>query len=246
MKNILTLWDIDGNLVDIYRYHTPAYQKAFKKVYKTELSSSEIEENYGKPQKDVIAIPLRNKGIDAETIQNGFPSMVSEYAKQFEHNLKQASKDSNIVLPGVASLLQKLKSKNIPMGVVTGNIKKVGESILDIAGLYDYFDPRINSYGDGISHRYELVSKAINSAKKLGLVNFKTKIYVFGDVPADVESARKTGCISVAVIKNSHDSGSSKAGKSYSRRKKLLEAAKPDYLFDDYTDLEKIISVLNF
>ena len=29
-KRILTLWDIDGTLLNIYKYHTPAYQKGIR------------------------------------------------------------------------------------------------------------------------------------------------------------------------------------------------------------------------
>lgn len=242
MKKILTLWDIDGNLVNVYKYHTPAYQKAIEIVYGVKPSFSEIEHNYGLPAREVIAIPVRAKGISEETIQKGMEHVFSIYSKRLESGIKTALKDSK--LPGVLDLLEKLKSLNIPRGIVSGNIKKAGEAILAGSNLYRYFDPRINSYGDDVSYRYEIVSNAIKSARDKGIIEGDAKIYVFGDTPADVEAAKKNECVSIAVIKNSNDTSSSFGGKSYYKRKKALEKSEPDYLFDDYTDIENILSAL--
>jgi beta-phosphoglucomutase-like phosphatase (HAD superfamily) len=69
MKDILTLWDIDGNLVNVYKYQTLAYQKAIQIVYGVRLPFQVIEENYGLPSREVVAIAVRRKGIDEEIIQ---------------------------------------------------------------------------------------------------------------------------------------------------------------------------------
>jgi phosphoglycolate phosphatase-like HAD superfamily hydrolase len=133
----------------------------------------------------------------------------------------------------------------IPMGIVTGNIKKAGEAILKGSDLFDFFDPRFNSYGDEAAYRSEIVYNAIESAKKINTINKDAKIFVFGDTPADVEAARKNNCTSIAVIKNSNDKDSSPEGKSYFQRKELLKKSEPDYLLDDYTDIKKILSILH-
>ena len=244
MGKILTLWDIDGNLVNVYKYHTPAYQKAIEIVFGVKPTFQEIEHNYGLPAKEVVAIPVRKFGIKEEVIQKGIEEVFSIYSKNLEESIRIANK-SNVVLPGVLDFITKLKSLNIPMGIVTGNIKKAGDAIIKGSDLYDFFDSRINSYGDKVNYRHEIVSQAIIRAKENGLIENNATIYVFGDTPADVEAAKKNGCISVAVIKNSNDSDSSPNGKNYVNRKRLLEAANPDFLFDDYTDCERILSIIN-
>lgn len=243
MNNILTLWDIDGNLVNVYKYHTPAYQKAIETVFGIKLSFTEIETNYGMAAREVVAMPLRKKGVDEKRIQSGIEQVLAIYSEQLETGIKMAQK-SKVILPGVLALLQKLKEKSIPMGLVTGNIKKAGEAIVKGSNLYDYFDSRVNSYGDKVTQRSKIVLNAINSAKKNGIITNNARIYVFGDTPSDIEAARENNCISVAVIKNSNSDESSLGGDSYHRRRAILLESKPDYLFDDYTNLEKILSIL--
>jgi len=80
MKEILTLWDIDGNLVNVYRYHTPAYQKAMELVYGVKPSFEEIENNYGLPAREVVAIPVRKFGINEEIISNALPEVSYAHA----------------------------------------------------------------------------------------------------------------------------------------------------------------------
>ena len=244
MSKILTLWDIDGNLVNVYKYHTPAYQKAIEKVYGVKPSSQEIEHNYGLPAREVIAIPVRKFGINEEVIEKGIKEVFSIYSQELEKGIKITSKESEVILPGVLEFLEKIKSLNIPRGIVTGNIQKAGEAILKGSNLCDYFNSEINSYGDNVTYRYEIISTAINHARKKGFIEKDAKIYVFGDTPADVEAAKKNNCISVAVIKNSNNLDSSPGGKSYRKRKEALEKSNPDFLFDDYTNLEKMISFL--
>jgi len=242
MKKILTLWDIDGNLINAYKYHTPAYQKAIKEVYGVTPTFEEIEKNYGLPAKEVVAIPVRNLGVDEEKIQEGMEKVFSIYSKQLEEGIKADSKET--ILPGVSALLSKVKSLHIPMGVVTGNIKQAGEALIKGSNLFGFFSPEINSYGDTAKYRHEIVSAAIKHAQKNDFIDDGAKIYVFGDTPADVEAAKKNKCISVAVIKNSNEADSSPGGESYRKRKAALEEAEPDFLFDDYTNLEEILSII--
>lgn len=244
MNNILLLWDIDGNLVNVYKHHNPAYQKAIEKIYGIKLSFQDIEQNYGLPAREVIAIPVRKKGVSKQIIKKGMNQAFSIYSEELEKRIKIASKGSEVILPGVLELLKKFKFLKIPMGIVTGNIKKAGEAIIKGSNLYDYFDPKINSYGDNVTHRYEIVSTAINQAKENGLIGDETKIYAFGDTPADVEAAKKNNCVSIAVIKNSNDKDSSPGGYSYHKRKESLEKSNPDFLFDDYTNLREIMSIM--
>ena len=239
MDKTLTLWDIDGNLVNVYKYHTPTYQKAMEAVYGVRPSLEEIEENYGLPASEVVAEPIRKFGIDESVIQEGIGDVLSRYSEQLEEGIKASSE--KIVLPGVSELLRKINSLGIPMGIVTGNIRKAGEAIINGSNLDGFFDPRINSYGDHASYRHEIVRDAINRTRRFSLIEESAQVYVFGDTPADVEAAKENDCISIAVIKNSNELDSSPGGESYSKRKEALKKSDPDFLFDDYTNLGEIL-----
>jgi beta-phosphoglucomutase-like phosphatase (HAD superfamily) len=239
MKDILTLWDIDGTLVNVYRHHTPAYQTAIKEVYGVSPSTHQIEKNYGLPAREVVSIPVRKLGIHARVIEAGLESVFEIYSQRLEDNVRLAKK---VVLPGVTELLERVASLGIPMGIVTGNVKRSGQAVLKGAGLEHFFNPRINSFADNANYRHEIVSAAMSRARSAGFL--ATKVYVFGDTPADVEAAHRNNCISVSVIKNSNSQDSSPGGRSYSKRKELLRNARPNYLFEDFTDVDKVIEIL--
>src|SRR3989344_957459 len=242
MKDILTLWDIDGTLVNVYKYHTPAYQAAIKHIYGINISASEIEQNYGLPAREVVAIPVRKLGVAEEVIQAGLDKVFSIYAQQLEKGIKTASGDETVVLPGVIRFLEMIRYLDIPRGIVTGNIKQSGEAIIRAANLNQFFDPNINSYADNTTQRKDIVAAAIKKFRENYSVHDEAKIYVLGDTPTDVEAATSNGCISVAVIKNSNEADSSPGGDSYRQRKEIMEKANPDFLIDDFTAIEKFFS----
>jgi phosphoglycolate phosphatase-like HAD superfamily hydrolase len=247
MKNILTCWDIDGTLVNVYRYHTPSYQQAIKKVWGVEPSFAEIEANYGLPASEVIAVPLRGYQVSEPDIQAGMEQAFALYATSLEQKIRAASanpEEQKIILPGVIALLDMLKALDIPRAIVSGNIRRSGEAVIKGAGLDSYFDPRISSYADNITERSKIVQNAIRLATENRQINSRARVFVFGDTPADIKAARECGCTSLIAIKNSNDSDSSPGGKSYLQRKELLRDAHPDFLFDDWTDMLRILPIL--
>ncbi|MDO8508925.1 MAG: HAD hydrolase-like protein [Nanoarchaeota archaeon] len=243
MDNTLSLWDIDGNLVNVYKFHTPAYQLGIREVFGVEVSFPEIETHYGKPAREVVSAPLRKKGISDNTIENGVGRVLSIYSSQLE-KMTSSLMPNEATLPGVLPLLHQFRKMGIPMGIVTGNIKIAGEAILKGTNLYGLFDSRISSYGDNATERYQIVSNSIESAKKFNLIKNNAKVYVFGDTPSDVEAAKKNNCKSIAVVKNSNNKDSSPGGENYLIRKTALIESKPDFLFDDYTDTFEILRLI--
>lgn len=245
MKNILNLWDIDGNMVNLYKCHNASYQKAIFEVYGKKIDFKEIESNYGVPSREVIAIPLRKIFLDEKTIQNGIKKALLIYSKQLGIEILKSDK-SNLILPGVVNVLNKFKSFGIPSGIVTGNIKEAGELIIENTGLIKFFDSRINSFAEQqTTDRSQIVKNAIDLAIKNKIISKDAKIYVFGDTPTDVLAAKKNNCISIAVIKNSNDKDSSYGGQSYNKRKIALEEAGPHLLLEDYTQLDKLLDFMN-
>ena len=243
-NNILTLWDIDGNLVNVYKCHTSAYCLAIKQTFGVKLTKQQIEINYGLPANDVIINPLVKLGFSRRVINKSIKQALLIYANELKVQIKKLSIEK-ANLPGVKKLLTLICKQKILTGIVTGNIELAGKNILTATNLDKFFSPKINSYGDNITYRHQIVAKAVNNAKKLKKINNQTKIFIFGDMPADIESAKKFNYTSIAVIKNSNNSNSSPNGPEYKKRKKILIKAEPDYLLDDYTDTKKILSILN-
>lgn len=219
-------------------------KKQSKKAYSILISRQNIESYFGYPARENIALPLKDWGLGESLIQKNMRARLSFTSTYLKQEVKTASENSNVVLPGVLGLLEKIKSLDIPIGIVTGNLKENGEEIIECSNLSEFFDSRINTYSDGMPNRFKIVSTAIKRAKDRGIIGKCAKIYVFGDSPSDIKATRENGCISIAVIRNSNDLDSSLGGDVYNSRKEILEKAKPDFLLEDYTDLGKIIAIL--
>ncbi len=241
---ILTLWDIDGNLVDVFDCHTAAYQKAIKAIFGISISPEEIIKNYGKPAKENIAAPLRDKGILEEELNEKMQEIFSIYYSELERNISGQMQENSIFLPGTKHLLEAVKSKKLPMGIVTGNNRIAAEIILRKTGLIKYFDLEISGFGDSKDSRSEIVRHAILAAKEKGIIDNNPRIFVFGDTPNDIIAAKHNGCISIAVIKDKLSKDMIIGSKRFENRRNILTEMNPDFLVDDYSDTQRIMDLI--
>ncbi len=244
MKNKLVLYDIDGTLVDVFSSHVDAHLRSIRDVFNVDITEKKLEQGYGLPYNEVVAKPLRELGFDKEQIRRGMDEVASRFAEFLGENVRRTAERGPITLPGIPYLLEKSKELGIPMGVITSNIKKGAEAILDVSDLAGYFNPAINSFDENYPNHYRIVKNAIDSALKQGIINSDGKVYVFGDTSSDVIAARQNGCISIAnVINESRRSGNISSGQ-YMQRRKSLEQAGANYIINDHTDTINILSIL--
>jgi len=119
--------------------------------------------------------------------ENKLDEIINNYISHLANILKETE---IIILPKVEELLTKLKEEN-QLGVVTGNGKQIGETILEKTNLKRFFS--IFSYGDNVNKREEIVENAIKQADNID------KIIVIGDSPADIEAGKAEKAFTVAV-----------------------------------------------
>ncbi|OGI64160.1 hypothetical protein A2642_00330, partial [Candidatus Nomurabacteria bacterium RIFCSPHIGHO2_01_FULL_39_10] len=105
---------------------------------------------------------------------------------------------SDAVLPGVIGCLEYVVSLGSAVGVVTGNIPPIAESILRCARLRQYFEVVGCSLPD-TKGRYEIVQGVVSAFNKQGRYFDPRRIYVIGDTPSDIKAAKHCGYVSVAV-----------------------------------------------
>jgi phosphoglycolate phosphatase-like HAD superfamily hydrolase len=120
--------------------------------------------------------------------------------------------------PGVRAVLGRLKRRGVVLGLVTGNLTRIGWHKLERAGLRDYF--RFGAFGEMASDRTALVRMAIRRAREKRWIERASPVALVGDAPQDVEAAQANGILSIAV------------GTGVSARHELL-AREPDYLLED-------------
>jgi len=124
--------------------------------------------------------------------------------------------------PGVVATLERLTRQGILLGLVTGNLTRIGWRKLERAGLRDYF--RFGAFGEMAKTRAGLARLAVREARAKGWIGREQPGSLIGDAPQDIEAARSSGLRAIAV----------KTGITPVRD---LELLRPDLLLRDLREL---------
>jgi phosphoglycolate phosphatase-like HAD superfamily hydrolase len=98
--------------------------------------------------------------------------------------------------PGVVPVLERLTRRGALLGLVTGNLTRIGWRKLERAGLRGYF--RFGAFGELAKTRAGLAKIAIREARRRGWIERGAPISLIGDAPADVLAARANGIRAIA------------------------------------------------
>lgn len=134
-------------------------------------------------------------------------------------------------LPGAAELADALEEANHHLGLLTGNIHRAARIKLECFQFKaDQFT--VGAFGDDHPDRNKLGPIAIERAAKKYRTTYTPQedVYILGDTLKDIACARACGAKVIAVA-----TGACKYD--------LLASAKPDYLFEDLSDYQNILSI---
>ncbi len=128
-------------------------------------------------------------------------------------------------------LLEALRQRpEVVLGLLTGNLARGAELKLRHYGVWEFFE--FGAYADDHHDRNELGRFACQRLReKHGIDLPCERIFVLGDTPHDIACARAIGARAIAVATGG------------STREQLAKAA-PDYLFDDFTDVDAVLAAL--
>lgn len=224
----IPVFDLDWTLLAKAepKVHHHAFLYAFKTLYGVNISDEGLRE--GAIDNQIILELLSANGINKERILEDLPKIQETMVNYFtDHKHETVFKP----LPGVENALRKLSEKNIPLGLLTGNIEKIGWEKLKIAEIDRYF--KFGAFGNMGMTRPDLVPIAADAASKvLGKTITVSDLVVIGDTPLDVECAKIGGAHSIAV-------GS---GPSYPYEKLISSGA--DLVVKSLEEIEKILEFL--
>ena|SRR5215831_7872234 len=135
------------------------------------------------------------------------------------------------VMPGVRDLLDALASReDVYLALLTGNFAEGARLKLEHFDLWRYFE--CGAFGDTVHERNELLSDALAQVEACsGVSTHPGRSIVIGDTPLDVGVAVAGGARSIAVATGSHTT-------------EQLLACGADVVFENLTDLEKVLAVL--
>jgi len=215
----LVLFDIDGTLVRrAGPHHRQALVHAVRRVTGLDSTTDGIPVQ-GMLDPDILSVMLKNAGESRSRAASAMPQLLHE-AERYYLRVCPVLHDKHC--PGVAPLLDRLTRRGILLGLVTGNLTRIGWRKLQRAGLREYF--RFGAFGEMAKTRTGLARLAIREARRSGWIERQTPISLIGDAPPDVRAARGNRIRSIAVA-------TGLTGAEELRREG------PDYLLRDLRDL---------
>lgn len=220
MAKTLILFDIDGTLSLTKGAGRESTARAMLDMFGTDESIRELPIG-GQTDWQILHKMLTQYGQDTSQIE----SVMAAYEARMAHHLQEIIHSYPVeACPGAHDLVNALHAMpEVVLGVVTGNTSLTAPIKLTTVG-FDFSRFVANAYGSEAMMRNALPALAISRARQVTGYGFQPhEIIVIGDTVADIECARASGAVAVAVQTGFEDQN-------------LLKAAQPDYLLKDLTE----------
>jgi phosphoglycolate phosphatase len=224
----IPLFDIDKTLLQGgNQAHRQSFDYALNSVYQLpDASINEIKVD-GKIDTQILLEVARLHNVPESMLTTKIPEAVKAMEiYYFQHQDEGETR----VLKGVKNLLQTLKDKKIPCGLLTGNVESIGWDKIEKAGLKDYFS--FGAFGSLAYKRVDLITVAQDRAEIILNQKFKpTDFFIVGDSPLDIACAKSGGIQVIAVAQG-----------DFSQEE--LRAAGADLTLESLEEIDKFLSFI--
>ena len=188
------LFDIDGTLVRrAGPHHREALVEAIRRTAHVETTTEGVPVA-GMLDRDILASMMLSAGMSRRAIGQVMPEVVARAQSIYVRSVPDISRK---VCPGVRSLLRRLTARGVVIGLVTGNLSRIGWRKMERAGLKQYF--RFGAFAEMARDRAGLVRVAIRRARRERWIGRESAITLIGDHPNDVLAAKANKIRAVAV-----------------------------------------------
>jgi len=224
----LVLFDIDGTLITSRGAGRRAMRTALERVFGAAGGIDQYDLR-GRTDTRIVHDVMGALGWEPARVKERLDDFFEAYLGGLTSEIGDGR--HVVTLPGVSAVVARLaQSPDALLGLVTGNIEEGARIKLLPTGLWPLF--RVGAYGSDHMDRRRLPSLAARRAQALvGYPFAATDVVVIGDTPHDIDCARACGAVAVAVTTG-----------QYTRDELLAE--RPDHLFDDLADVEKVLAAI--
>jgi len=215
------LFDIDGTLISSGGAGKAALEMAMAAEFGVAHSVEKLQFS-GRSDRAIVLDLLQLHGIEDKP--EHWQRLTAAYLQNLPGCLASLQ---GRVLPGIAALLDELRRRAIPLGLLTGNIRAGAKVKLGHFGLYEHFP--FGGFGDHHFDRDDIAREALAEVKaRLNGRHSPERIWVIGDTPLDIRCARAIGARAVAVATGWHSL-------------EELAAHQPDLLLTDLSDATALL-----
>lgn len=226
------LFDIDGTLVRAVR--RPEYRGRIRQmlidVFGTCGRIAEVDFG-GRTDLSIYREALECEGIGINEIQERLPRLESLMVE----TLWELASEGEVfrVCAGVRELLEAVsRDDRFVPSLLTGNVEKLAEAKLRVAGIWEYFRGR-GAFGSDAEERDHLPAIAAERINEHLEQNIPPhRFVIIGDTPRDISCARHFGARVVAVASGFHSV-------------EQLSEHKPDALLSDLSDTRAVVRLLS-
>ena len=217
------LFDIDGTLLSTGGAGQAAMEVALELVFGITGPTEGISVA-GRTDRAIVT-DLMNFH-DVEDADANWSRFVDAYLERLPHELASRG---GLILPGVEALLAELnRRESLTMGLLTGNFRRGAELKLAHYQLHDYFCG--GGFGDDHFDRDDVAKASLADMREKKEIPSDAEVWVIGDTPADVKCGRAINANVVAVATGLHSIDD-------------LEACDPDFLCEDFSDVDLILEI---
>jgi phosphoglycolate phosphatase len=219
-SSALVLFDIDGTLIRrAGPHHRQALVDAVRAVTGLDTTTDNIPV-HGMLDPDILTRMMRDAGASRALVRRHLASIMRRAQLIYVRGGPDLRKKT---CHGVRRLLYGLARRGTPVGLVTGNLTRIGWKKMERAGLRHYF--RFGVFAEMAPDRAELARLAIQHARRKSWIDGDARVSLIGDAPSDIIAARANGARAIAV----HTGVSTR---------EELAALKPDLLLEDLRSLK--------
>ncbi len=192
--NALVLFDIDGTLIRrAGARHRQALVDAIRGTTGLETTTEGVPVA-GMLDRDILNTMMLRAGMKPGQIRRALPDIVRRAPILYARSCPDLQRK---VCPGVRQLLRGLNRRGAAIGLVTGNLSRIGWKKMEHAGLRDYF--RFGVFAEQARDRAGLVRLAVRQARRERWIDKRGKITLIGDHPNDIRAGRANKVPVIAV-----------------------------------------------
>jgi beta-phosphoglucomutase family hydrolase len=189
-SDFAVIFDMDGVLVDNFRYHLLAWEKFCERHKKSISADDFLEHVFGGSNADHLSFIFK-KQLPEEVIISHSAEKELIYRYLYQDNVQ--------LLPGLRELLVQLKAREIPVAIATSAERANVDFILSQTGTEDYFqaiaDASMVSRGKPDPQVFLKAAELLNIAPE--------KCLVFEDTLKGIDAALKA-CMKVLGVATTH------------------------------------------
>ena len=196
MNNKLYLFDIDGTLIS----PGPSARKAINQAIENFTGippDLQIKDVAGMTDRLIVRNALEKNGTNGD-LSEVITNIINDYLTIFKNTYLES--DGAFIYEDALELVQKVKEKSFPLGLLTGNVKRGAQIKLGRFDLMKHFS--FGAFGDEGKTRNDLPIIARYRAQEILGKSFEFEdIVLVGDTPEDAIAAKVNGCKSIIVCR---------------------------------------------